>query len=86
MEYHPQAVRADVSHLQVLADSSHAYYSDEEAVIQCLADPRCVRPEDYVPAEDPEHRFDLTKIPEHEIGVMPAWRVFATSFVSIACY
>lgn len=82
MEHYAKAVGIDVRVSHHPTNTSDAYWTDEETVMECLLDPRCVRPEDYVPAENPKYRFNLDKIPQEQLGRMPAWRIHATTFVS----
>lgn len=62
------------------ADISHAYWTDEDTTIRCLTDPRCVRPQDYREAEDPELRHNLAALPRDQVGTLEAWRLHTTTF------
>lgn len=67
---------------RIFTHSLHMYWPLDSHGYQCLTNPRCVRPEDYTPAADPKHRWDVSRIPKHEIGTLPAWRVFMPTYVS----
>jgi hypothetical protein len=64
---------------RALPSSVHAYWTDANAAVRCLLDPRCVAPADYVPHANASLRFPDAD--PAEVGVLPAWRVFGLVFV-----
>jgi hypothetical protein len=64
----------------LLSESLHMYISGEENAVECLRNPRCVRPEDYTPSIDPAYWYDLSLIPEDQMGTVPVWRVMVITF------
>lgn len=63
---------------RALPSSVHAYLTDANAAVRCLLDPRCVRPDDYVPHANASLR--LPAAAPDEVGALPAWRIFGVSF------
>ncbi|GMK58308.1 hypothetical protein CspeluHIS016_0503400 [Cutaneotrichosporon spelunceum] len=63
---------------RALPSSIHMYWTDANAAVRCLLDPRCVRPIDYVPHTNASLRFPDAG--DGEVGVLPAWRVFGISY------
>ncbi|BEJ16770.1 hypothetical protein CspHIS471_0601710 [Cutaneotrichosporon sp. HIS471] len=63
---------------RALPSSIHMYMTDANVAVRCLLDPRCVRPEDYVPHANESLRFP--DAPADKVGVLPSWRVLGLSF------
>lgn len=62
---------------------SHMVWMSENNMVECVSNPRCIRPEDYRPAENWLHRHDLNWIGEDQLGVLPLWRIFVTTYVRV---
>lgn len=64
-----------------MTDESYMVWLNENMLVECASNPRCIRPEDYTPSEVDEYRHDLHSIPEHELGTIPLFRLFCITYV-----
>lgn len=62
---------------------SHMFMLQDIYAFECTTNPRCIRPDDYHPADDPLIRHDLSQIAEEDMGTVPLFRIFATTYVSL---
>ncbi len=58
------------------------FWTLDMPAFECITNPRCIRPEDYHPADDPSIRYDVDSIPQNELGKLPLWKIFALTYVS----
>ncbi|KAL7424015.1 hypothetical protein Q5752_001600 [Cryptotrichosporon argae] len=64
-----------------LSELLHMYWMRDANAFECIQDPRCIRPEDYTPVDDPTIGYDLAALTEAgDIGVLPMHRIFAVSY------
>jgi len=57
-------------------------WMNENNVVECTSNPRCIAPEDYRPAAEGQHRHNLNTIPSDGLGAIPLWKLFCVTFVS----
>lgn len=55
-------------------------WAGEFQTVACVADPRCIAPENY----DPPASLRVAEPEDAEKGTIPLWRLFATDFVSLS--
>ncbi|KAL1412095.1 hypothetical protein Q8F55_003092 [Vanrija albida] len=65
---------------QLLPSVVHSLWQNSVDTFKCQTNPLCIRPEDYVPAEDERFRHDLSLVPKSRMGNLPPWRMFTVDF------
>jgi hypothetical protein len=56
---------------------------NENNSLECASNPRCIRIEDYRPAENARYRHNLNQIPKDQMGAIPLWKLFTLTYVRI---
>lgn len=66
---------------RTLADRySHSIWVDDDDMLTCITDPRCIAKEHYVP---PAGATDLSlNVPEEELGTIPLYHLHSITYVS----
>ncbi|KAL1408263.1 hypothetical protein Q8F55_005069 [Vanrija albida] len=73
--------RASLLHLvRRLSLSIHMVWFNENNALECVSNPRCIRSEDYVEAADTFLRHEIAGIAPEEMGTLPLWKVFVTTY------
>lgn len=58
---------------------SHSIWVDDSDMLSCIADPRCIAKEHYVP---PAGATDLSSnVPEEELGTIPLYHLHSLTYV-----
>jgi hypothetical protein len=58
------------------------YWGQDIRMVDCITNPRCVRPEDFTPHPDPSIGHKVENLSKEDYGKIPLWKIFTTSYVN----